>query len=400
MKIAIFTPTFLPKCSGAEIFHHNLARQLVGMGHAPVVLLPRSLHRRLETEGWNPPYETVPFPANTWSYFKYSASLALWLNRRILSALQRKHGFDVWHTVVLSPTGFCFANWQTHTGVPGLVRAVGDDVQAVSGTKSHLLFDNLIRQWIPRAQCLVSLSHDMSAELRQLGVPAEKIELMPNAVHRRRFTLASKDPRVREALRIPTEAFLFLCVARNHPQKDLPTLLGAFQILANQSAAGPVHLAIVGRGVPALQSLVDSMGLKLRVHLLEIMPDASLGVAPELPPQKLIELYLAADAFVLSSHLEGFSSALLEAMSAGLPVVATSAPGIVDQVQHGREALLSPVGSPEMLAESMQKIHSDRNLAHQLGVNAGERSQNFSWENVALKYTRLYERLIKEAHRA
>jgi len=398
MKIAIFTPTFLPKCSGAEIFHHNLASHLVAIGHETVIVLPRSLHRRLQAERWNLPYATVPFPTNIWSYFKYSAPFAFWLNRRILSALHRRHGFDVWHTVVLSPAGVCFANWQSHTGIPGLIRAVGDDVQVVSGVKSHPHMDRLIRHWIPRARCLVSLSRDMSEQLKKIGVPAEKIEMIPNAVDQRRFTWDSDKMAARDILQIPREAFLFLCVARNHPQKDLPTLLKAFQALAARSSTGAVHLAIVGRGVPLLQGLVESMGLKSQVHLLELTPEASPGVPPELPPGRLVELYRAGDAFVLSSQLEGFSSALLEAMAAGLPIIATSAPGIVDQVEHGREALLSPCGAPEMLAESMRKVSSDSILKHQLGANAAERAQNFSWENVALKYTALYERLIAEGH--
>jgi glycosyltransferase involved in cell wall biosynthesis len=369
------------------------------MGHEPVIVLPRSLHRRLQAERWNLPYATVPFPSNIWSYFKYSAPFAFWLNRRILSALHRRHGFDVWHTVVLSPAGVCFVNWQSHTGIPGLVRAVGDDVQVVSGVKSNPHMDRLIRHWIPRASCLVSLSRDMSEQLKKIGVPAEKIETIPNAVDQRRFALTSDKMAARDFSQLPRDAFLFLCVARNHPQKDLPTLLKAFQTLAARSSPGAVHLAIVGRDVPLLQGLVESMGLKSQVHLMELTLEASPGVPPELPPRRLVELYRAVDAFVLSSQLEGFSSALLEAMAAGLPIIATSAPGIVDQVEHGREALLSSCGAPEMLAESMRKVSSDPILKHQLGANAAERAQNFSWENVALKYTGLYERLIAERPR-
>jgi glycosyltransferase involved in cell wall biosynthesis len=239
----------------------------------------------------------------------------------------------------------------------------------------------------------------MSEQLKKIGGPAEKIETIPNAVDQGRFALDSDKMAARDVLQIPRDAFLFLSVARNHPQKDLPTLLKAFQTLAARSSPGAVHLAIVGRGVPLLQGLVESMGLKSQVHLLELTPEASPGFPPELPPGRLVELYRAGDAFVLSSQLEGFSSALLEAMAAGLPIIATSAPGIVDQVEHGREALLSPCGEPEMLAESMRKVSSDSILKHQLGANAAERAQNFSWENVALKYTGLYERLIAERPR-
>lgn len=399
MKVAIFTPTFLPKCSGAEIFHHNLASQLAVLGHEPLVIMPRSLHRRLEAERWKLPYATIPFPAKIWSYFKYSVPVAFLISRFILSSLQRKHRFDVWHAVVLSPSGVCFANWQSLTGVPGLVRAVGDDVQPVAGAKNNPHMEQLIRSWIPQSRCVVSLSQSMSDQLGAMGVPGDRIEMIPNAFDASRFASVTDKAVTRDALDIPRNAFLFLCVARNHPQKDLPTLLDAFQILAARSSKDCIHMAIVGRGVPLLRSVVETMGLQGKVHLLELMPESASGSLPEFPPRSLVELYQAADAFVLSSLLEGFSSALLEAMAAGLPIIATSAPGITEQVEHGREALLSPCGNPERLAESMLKVYADMNLREKLGFNAAARAQHFSWENVALKYVRLYTRLIAEARR-
>jgi glycosyltransferase involved in cell wall biosynthesis len=399
MKIAIFTPSFLPKCSGAEIFHHNLAMQLAAKGHEPVVIMPRSLLRKLEADNWNLPYHTVPFPANIWSYFKYSASFAFWVSRCVLSSMQRKHGFDVWHSVVLSPAGICFANWQSISGVPGLVRAVGDDVQRVAGVKPDSRMDGLVRRWIPQSQCVVSLSREMSGELCRLGVASQKIEIVSNAVDMNRFALAEEKAALRDDLGIPRDAFLFLCVARNHPQKDLSTLLEAFRLLLAKANAGEVHLAIIGRGVPSLQGVVDSLSLSSQVHLLEVSPGVVPGELPKLPPERLVKFYRVADAFVLSSQLEGFSSALLEAMACGLPIIATSAPGIVDQVEHGMEALLSPCGNTEGLAANMAKVSADFSLRQKLGANSLRRAQNFSWESVALKYAALYTRLVDAAGR-
>ena len=281
--------------------------------------------------------------------------------------------------------------------MPGLVRPVGDDVQAVDSERSNHHMDRLIRRWIPQSMCIVSLSKGMSNQLRAFGVPSKRIEIIPNAFDGRRFESVPDKACIRDEFAIPRNAFLFLCVARNHPQKDLPTLLKAFQLLSGRSPEGRIHLAIVGRGVPLLQCVVESMGFKSTVHLMELISEAASGAPPELPPTRLVKLYQTSDAFVLSSLLEGFSSALLEAMAAGLPIIATSAPGIMDQVEHGREALLSPCGNPEKLAENMAKASIDSSLRKQLGMNAAERSQNFSWEKVALKYTSLYTRLIAEA---
>ena len=397
MKIAIFTPTFLPKCSGAEIFHHNLASQFFKMGYQPSVILPKSLHRRLVSENWKLPYPTIPYPANLWSYFKRSAPLAFWINRRALDRLQRLHRFDVWHTVVLSPSGVCFADWQARCGIPGLIRAVGDDVKAVAGaeTPRHML--SLIKKQIPRAQRVVSLSRDMTAELERLEVPADRIELIPNAVDHARFSAPVDRAALRRAHGISPEAFVFLCVARNHPQKDLPSLLRAFQKARLDAPGKRLHLVIVGRGVPDLRADASALGLAESITLLEIQSAPSSSGLPEYPPQELVNIYRAADAFVLSSLLEGFSTALLEAMASGLPVVATRVPGIVDQVEDGSEGLLMPAKNPNDLGDALRKIAYDPELASRLSIQAGRRSMEFHWESVAKKYLVTYQKMISEA---
>ena len=72
-RIAFFTPSFLPKCSGAEIFHHNLASALVEAGHHVAVVLPRRYLSELAAFSDKLNYDLIPYPANTWSYFKRSA---------------------------------------------------------------------------------------------------------------------------------------------------------------------------------------------------------------------------------------------------------------------------------------------------------------------------------------
>ena len=391
LRIAIFTPTFLPKCSGAEIFHHNLAKELSAMGHRPVVILPRSLHRRLDAAL---PYETTGFRANLWSYFKYSPPLAFGLNRWALDNLQRRYRFDVWHTVVLSPSGVCFANWQTRRHVPGLIRAVGDDVQPVTAKDYHSQMQLLIGKWIPRAQKIVSLSRDMTSRLEALGVPEDKIELIPNAVDTARFSAPADKSALRNRAGIPAEAFVFLCVARNHPQKDFPTLLAAFQKLLASGQSRKIHLVIAGRGVPELRDSIESLGIQDAVTLVEFTAPSNSFM--EFPPQALVDIYRAADAFVLSSLLEGFSSALLEAMAAGLPVSVTSAPGIVDQVQSGVQGLLSECGNPDALAASMQSIMENPEIHAQFSRNSLSTAQPFSWRQTAEKYVNCYNRMIQE----
>ena len=387
LRIAMLTPTFLPKCSGAEVFHHNLAVRLVAAGHEVSVIAPRRCIRQLRSQGWRLPYDIVPYPDKCWNWLKRSLRWGFWLNRRALSALQRRHRFDVWHAFVLCPAGVAFADWQHHSRVPGLVRAVGDDVSGLPSRGHEPHVSEAIRSRLPLAQAVVALSGEMAAELEGLGVAREKIRVISNAVDAARFA-PSRPARksARGELGISDDAFVFLCVARNHPQKDFPTLLAAFCELRETLPGRDVQLVIAGRNARDLPAQDG-------VHLCEFGVEKPACGVPEMPPQKLVDLYRAADAFVLCSLLEGFSSAIAEALAAGLPLVVTDAPGIRGVVTGGRECLMVPVRSPAALAGAMKSMCEDAGLRARLSANARATASGYDWPSVVASYESLYHEL-------
>ena len=382
MKIAIFTPTYLPKCSGAEIFHHNLALRLARLGHEPVVIIPRGLKRRLDASPLVPEYATLGYPSHQWSLFKRWPAAAYFLSRWTLDRIQASHRCDVWHTVVLSPTGSCFANWQSKRKVAGLVRAVGDDVP-MDGSNN---LSEHVRRWICRAQCVVSLSKSMTTGLVHAGLDERRIVERPNAVDMESFRgnfdrhafLASNKIQGR----------VCLCVARNHPQKDLPTLFRAFGEL-RRSMEGPIHLVVVGRGMrsyPLNPELADS------VKLLELAPSSP----QEFPPAELIRWYRASDLFVMTSEVEGFSTALVEAMAAGLPVVATDVAGIRERVVSGKNGWLHRYRDAEGIANSMRRLLLNEEERQRFGEEAKQSAARFSWDNTISAYNSLYKKLVQD----
>jgi glycosyltransferase involved in cell wall biosynthesis len=101
------------------------------------------------------------------------------------------------------------------------------------------------------------------------------------------------------------------------------------------------------------------------------------------------------DLFVLSSTSEGQSNAILEAMAAGLPVVATDVGGNPDTVESGETGLLAPPGSPERLAEALGELLADPARAHALGVNGRARVERlFSARTMARRLEDLYGGLV------
>jgi glycogen(starch) synthase len=394
LRIAILAPTFLPKCSGAEVFHHNLAARLAASGHHVTVVVPRARVRQLRAQGWDLPYELAAYPDKRWNWLKRHRRFAFWLNRRAMSALQSKHRFDVWHAFVLYPAGVVLADWHRTSGVPGLVRAVGDDVLGLPSRGHEAHVAAALREKLPLADCLVALSREMADDLAALGIAREKIRILPNAVDAARFA-ASPERRVavRQEFGLPENAFVFLCVARNHPQKDFATLLAAFRALCAGVPERDLRLVIAGRDAEDLRPQLGD--LSERVLLCECGAESAAQQVPSMPPDKLVGLYLAADAFVLSSLLEGFSSAIIEAMAAGLPLVVTDVPGIRGVVTDNREGLLVPSRSPTALAAAMHRIIDDAALRARLSSAARETAARYNWPTVVGEYEDLYRELSK-----
>jgi glycosyltransferase involved in cell wall biosynthesis len=401
LKIAIFTPSFLPKRSGAEIFHHNLALRLLAAGHKPTLIIPRANVRELTKQQWRLPYPTLPYPANLWSWFKRSPRLAFTLNSLCLSRLQRQHDFDIWHGVVSYPTGVCLIAWNGgRHAVPYLVRGVGDDIVSAAehgvGLRRDPLIDRLIRENLPRAQAVVSLSNQISREYEALGVPHDKIHCIPNAVDSLRFAEPFDRLTTRRKLGIADETIFFLSVGRNHAQKDFPSLLRAAAAL-KRNTARPFRLMIAGRDTSKLSEQVAQLELTNEVILRESTPDKHEG-RMQLPSDEMISWYRSADIFVMSSILEGFSSALLEAMAAGLPIIVTDTPACREVVRENENAVIVPCRDSVSLSAAMARLSSDSELRQRYAAKSRELSSQYTWERVVSDYLALYRSLIRACH--
>ncbi|QPK64912.1 glycosyltransferase family 4 protein [Methylomonas sp. LL1] len=107
------------------------------------------------------------------------------------------------------------------------------------------------------------------------------------------------------------------------------------------------------------------------------------------------EVLQQADIACLPSYREGLPKALLEAMAAGLPCVATDVPGCREAVRDGENGLLVPVRNPEALALALEQLIADPRLMHRLGQRGRQRiEQEFSTEHVVAKTLSLYKEML------
>jgi glycosyltransferase involved in cell wall biosynthesis len=173
-----------------------------------------------------------------------------------------------------------------------------------------------------------------------------------------------------------------IMVARFNEQKDQTTLLKAIAQLKDDS----IHLNLVGSG-PSLESckaLAKSLGIENQVSFLGDRRDV-----PDLLAQSQI--------FILSTHYEGLPISILEAMRAGLPVVATSVNGIPEEVVDGKTGLLAPHQDVKALANALHILTNSPEIRQQMGKESREKfEQEFTVDRMITEIRAIYEEIIQK----
>lgn len=171
------------------------------------------------------------------------------------------------------------------------------------------------------------------------------------------------------------------------PKKGLAVLLQALAALNRGNENPGCQLLIVGEGPAheALESLSDRLGLSPCVRFA--------GTRRDIP-----RILPVLDVFVLPSLYEGFGIAILEAMAAGKPVVATTVGGIPEFVVPGETGLLVEPGNAEALAEAIGRLLSDPERARQMGIRGRERVlAGYQISTVVRRHEQVYEACLANA---
>jgi glycosyltransferase involved in cell wall biosynthesis len=207
--------------------------------------------------------------------------------------------------------------------------------------------------------------------LRDLGIRDERIFTAPNAVDNQLFaTLAEAAGRaevqVRSGLSLPLRYFLY--VGRLVRAKGVFDLVEAYAHLDDEIRAS-VGLVFVGDGAD-------------RAELIERASRITLGTV-QFPGfvqrEGLPELYALADALIFPTHSDTWGLVVNEAMSSGIPVIATSVAGCVsDLVQDGWNGFVVPPRDPSHLAAAMARLTGDPTLRIEMGSRGRERVKTYS----------------------
>jgi sugar transferase (PEP-CTERM/EpsH1 system associated) len=272
-------------------------------------------------------------------------------------------------------------NWGAFDGViaacfcPRVTVLHGEHGRDISDPQGLNRRRNLLRQlFSPRIRKFTVVSDDLSRWLRnKVGIPKDKIVLIPNGVDTERFR-PHRDPDLRMELGIADDEFVIGTIGRLDPVKNHAGLIRAHAILAKK--ASKVRLIIVCDG-PEKQKLENLV--------------KSLAVSP--PPiitgyrEDTERFYGIFDVFVLNSFAEGMSNTL----SSGLPIVCTPVGANIDLVEDRIRGRFVPTDDEACLAESLDEYRTSPDLSANIGLAARQFiERSYSLSNMTSQYKELY----------
>ena len=343
----------------------QLARALQAAGAWNVVFLPADgegwLGRELEGSGVTIEYLRLERPVSP----AYARSL---------QAALRRHRVDVAHSHEF--TMAVYGAWASRrVGIPHVITMHGSRYYA-GRVRRRLAMGAAIALSARTVAVSVDLARDLSRDLR---VRRSRIATFPNGARYMRPERVT----LREELRLGPGDRLLVSIGNLYPVKGHGHLIDALAVLADRHPN--LHLAIGGRGEleRALSARARDHGLEDRVHLLGLRSDVSAVLA-------------AADVFVLPSLSEGLPLALLEAMLAGRPIVASDVGEVGVALAHGEAGILVEPGNPAALAAAIDQLLHDPSHARHLGESAARRATaEYEVSQMVRRYLGAYEEVLR-----
>ncbi|HHY89218.1 MAG TPA: glycosyltransferase family 4 protein [Chloroflexi bacterium] len=230
----------------------------------------------------------------------------------------------------------------------------------------------LTRLALNRAARVLALSGSLAQATADLGVPADRIQIMPNGVNIERFPAAAMEDREP----------IILYAGTLIPRKGADYLIRALPVVVQQCPQA--RLVLIGEGEmrEQLGRLVEQLGLQEKVTF-----------AGTLPQEEVSAWMRRAQIFVLPSLEEGQGVVVLEALASGTPCVGSRAGGISDSITPD-VGLLVPPGDSQALAGAMLEILTDREKRLAMSAAARRRAQDvYDWDKIAARIEQVYRQV-------
>lgn len=316
--------------------------------------------------------------------------LEMWQIRKQLARLVQAHQVQVAQTHLLEVLDFLVLSLLYGTGLKVVLWTIHNvdflpTIQHWTVKPKRFVYKYLYWLLSRKVDGFIAVSEEVRlAILRQLGPIDHKIYTITNGVDTKRYKEPAQKAALCQALDLPAGSRLLVTVGRLTVQKGHQYLIeAATEIVA---ACPEAHFLFVGEGElrESLQRQVQEANLASHIHFL--------GNRRDVPA-----LLAAAEMFVQPSLWEGLSIALLEAMAAAKPIVATTVSGANEVMTSGETGLLAPPGDSQALAGAIIRFLNDPTQAQAMGQAAHTRVVTcFSAQHQTQEHLILFRQLLVE----
>lgn len=271
-----------------------------------------------------------------------------------------------------------------HSHILGRTAARLAHTPVVLSSQQIMGWEGALTEWLNRltarwCSAVVGVSDNVTRYLvERVGIPRQKVVTIYNCVNVSRFgPRPARDP--------SPGAPVIGSIARLNPEKDHETLLRAFAILMRRYPSATLVLAGEGPERERLHAVARALGIEARVEFLGHVTDVRT-------------VHARIDVYVQASHVEGLPVAVLEALAAGLPVVAARVGGNEEAVEDGVGGLLVPPRDPEAIAAAVTELLEDPARARRLGEHGQRHIERVFGVDATVDATvRLIDRLLQPA---
>lgn len=348
---------------GTEVATYRIAKELTERGHDVYIITKYSkgLPTRQSKEGFTiirTPRWRIPILGTLVYCF-----LACFKLRHIKPDLIHEQGFGILGLFCKMFTRTSYIIW-------------GQGLRFAEGfTYRERLMAKII---LSKASAIIALTQDMKNRMQ--GICSKNIIVFPNGVDVTRFERISPE-KVRQKLGIDEKCKTVLFVGNLRPIKGVEYLIEAMTRVVQEYPE--TRLVVVGVDFQdgRLQRLAQEKNLQERITFTGFIP-----------PDKIPEYMVAADVFVLPSLSEGFPTVLLEAMAAGLPIVATKVGGLSEIVTEGENGFLVEPRNSQQLAEKILFLLENEDMRRHLSSNSIEKAKHYDWSSIVTSLEEVYLR--------
>ena len=413
MKIVIASAVYYPMINGVATFSHNLAAGLVKRGHEVLVLCPsqtgknyvenqegvtvnylRSINTRVYPDQINdvPPKKKlfgVEFPH---LFYKKGFKVSVFPMVEIKKALDEFKP-DVVHIQVSDPIGLSVVSYARKHNIPVVTtehnqpEVITEPLKMPKAVKKPV--DAMLSAYFRNRQSksdFVTMPTEQSIRYllskHEIGVP---IAAVSNGVDLTNFKPGKAKAEIYKKYNIPKDRPIVLYVGRVDPEKQVGTILEAF----NQARAKvpKAFLVVVGDGVDRvrLETVAKKMGVKDDVKFLG-----------RIMPPDLYELYRVGWVFATASEIETQGIVLIEAAATGLPLIAVNKGAVAEVCITDKNGYLCQPKNVEEIADAMAKILSDEKLREKFSRNSIKIADEHDFEKTLDKFINIYHRVCSK----